>query len=95
LMAPKNGRSPADATRLAAFLVSTEGQALARERLTPPDRSPAAGHAFADQLLAQASVSPFLLSLQDTARRRHLIAEWRQAIAATQPSGAPTPTSTR
>ncbi len=80
LMVPKAARTPSMAARLAAFLVSDEARALARRDLAPPDQPHAIALARADELLAKASVTPLLLSLQDRARRGQLIHEWRQAI---------------
>ena len=80
LMVPKGARSPKDAVRLAAFLVSDEARTIARKDLSPPGASPAAAAAYADQLLAQANVTPVLLSLQDRSRRQHMITEWRAAV---------------
>ncbi|WP_343888464.1 ABC transporter substrate-binding protein [Sphingomonas oligophenolica] len=85
LMVPKGARAPSAAMRLAAFLVSDEARALARRALAPPGRPPAIALAASDALLAKASVTPLLLSLQDHARRRQLIQEWRQAIVSPVP----------
>jgi len=79
-MLPKGARTPSAALQLAAFLVSGEARELARKDLTPPGEAPSVAAAHADQLLGQASVTPLLLSLQDRARREHLIREWREAI---------------
>lgn len=89
LMAPKGARSPAMAARFAAFLVSGEARDIARRGLAPPGQPRAAAMAQADALLAKASVTPLLLSLQDTARRSQLIQEWRLAIVSpVQPMAA-------
>lgn len=80
LMVPNGARSPSLGARLAAFLVSDEARALARRDLMPPGQPTAIATARANDMLAKASVTPLLLSLQDQARRRHLIHEWRQAI---------------
>jgi iron(III) transport system substrate-binding protein len=80
LMVPKGARSPTAARQLAAFLVSEEARELARGNLAPPDQPNMLARARADELLAKASVTPLLLSLQDHARRAQLIREWRQAI---------------
>lgn len=85
MMAPKAARSPVMAARLAAFLVSDEARALARHDLAPPGQPQAIATAHADELLAKASVTPVLLSLQDRARREQLIGEWRQAIVRPAP----------
>jgi iron(III) transport system substrate-binding protein len=79
-MLSKSGRDPATALKLAQFLVSSEGRIIARRDLTPPGLPSSAATAQANQLLNQASVSPVLLSLQDKARRTHLVREWREAI---------------
>lgn len=83
LMSPRGARSPSAAARFAAFLVSDQARAIARRALAPPDLPPSAGLAQADELLAKASVSPVLLSLQDRARRDQLIQQWREAIVST------------
>lgn len=83
-MLPKHSRDPDTALKLAQFLVSEEARAIARQNLVPPGMSPALATAQADRLLAQASVTPLLLSLQDRARREHLIREWREAITPAQ-----------
>ncbi|HWW56300.1 MAG TPA: substrate-binding domain-containing protein [Sphingopyxis sp.] len=80
-MQPKRARDPDSALKLAQFLVSDEARGIARQNLVPPGMTPALAAAQADRLLAQASVTPLLLSLQDRARREHLIREWREAIA--------------
>jgi ABC-type Fe3+ transport system substrate-binding protein len=85
LMLPKGARTPSAATRLAAFLVSGEARAIARRDLAPPGQPQAVAAARADELLAKASVTPLLLSLQDHARRERLIHEWRQAIVSPTP----------
>jgi len=98
LMVPRGARAPNEAVRLATFLVSDEARDIARKDLSPPGASAAVAAAYADQLLAQATVSPVLLSLQDRSRRQHLIGEWRAAVhpasARTRPAhpaqGAPT-----
>jgi iron(III) transport system substrate-binding protein len=89
-MLPKRARDTDGALKLAQFLVSGEARNIARSALTPPGVPSAAGQARADQLLDQASVTPLLLSLQDKARRQHLIEEWRDAIdpAVTRPKRA-------
>lgn len=79
-MLPTRSRDPATALKLAQFLVSDGARNIARKDLAPPGVDPRAGAAQADQLLYQASVSPTLLSLQDRARRSHIIREWREAI---------------
>jgi len=79
-MVPRGARSPSSAARLAAFLVSDEARDIARKDLSPPGAPHAAATAYADQLLAQASVTPVLLSLQDRSRREHMISEWRAAL---------------
>ncbi|HVJ04006.1 MAG TPA: substrate-binding domain-containing protein [Sphingomonas sp.] len=81
LMVPRSARSPAAATSLAAFLVSDEARRIALHDLAPPDQPNGKAGPQAEQLLAQASVTPLLLSLQDRARRTRLIREWREAIA--------------
>lgn len=83
-MVPKGARSPNMAIELATFLVSAEARALARRHLTPPGQAHASASGRADELLAKASVSPLLLSLQDHARRGQLIREWRQAIVSSK-----------
>ena len=80
LMVPKGARTPSVARQLAAFLVSEEARGLARRNLAPPGQPKASAIARANELLGKASVTPLLLSLQDHARRAHLIHEWRQAI---------------
>lgn len=79
-MLPKRSRDPAVALKLGQFLVSDEARAIARRNLVPPGIPPSRAATQAGQLLAQASVTPLLLSLQDRARREHLIREWREAI---------------
>lgn len=79
-MVPKGARTPEMAMRLGTFLVSDEARALARRHLAPPGQLHAIAATRADELLAKASVTPLLLSLQDHARRAQLIREWRQAI---------------
>lgn len=79
-MLPKHARDQVTALKLAEFLVSDEVRAIARRNLVPPGVSSTLATAQADQLLAQASVTPLLLSLQDRARREHLVQEWREAI---------------
>jgi iron(III) transport system substrate-binding protein len=79
-MLPNRARDPESALRLAQFLVSDEARTIARKNLVPPGMMPEQAAAQADRLLAQASVTPLLLSLQDRARREHLIHEWREAI---------------
>lgn len=79
-MVPKRARDRAGALKLAEFLVSGEARGIARDDLAPPGMPKNAAVARASQLLQQASVTPVLLSLQDSARRRHLIREWREAI---------------
>jgi iron(III) transport system substrate-binding protein len=79
-MLPRRGRDPATALKLAEFLVSREARTIAQRDLAAPGLSPSAAAAQADQLLNQASVTPLLLSLQDRARRDHLVREWREAI---------------
>ncbi len=93
LMMPRAARSPASAQLLAAFLVSPEAREIALRDLAPPGEPAAAGRARARQLLAQASVTPLLLSLQDRARRAQLIHEWREAMKgpATATAGLPDP----
>ena len=81
LMVPKSARSPATAASLATFLVSDEARRIALHDLAPPDQPTGKAGPQAEQLLAQASVTPLLLSLQDRARRTQLIREWREAIA--------------
>lgn len=85
LMVPKGARTPSVATQFAAFLVSGEARALARRDLAPPGLLHAMAMTHADELLAKASVTPLLLSLQDHARRERLIHEWRQAIVSPTP----------
>lgn len=80
-MLPKHPRDPVTALKLAKFLVSSEARMIARRNLVPPGIPPSQAEAQADQLLSQASVTPLLLSLQDSARREHLIREWREAIS--------------
>lgn len=84
-MVPKGARTPSIAAQFAAFLVSGEARALARRDLATPGQPPAIAAALADELLAKASVTPVLLSLQDHARRSQLIHEWRQAIVSPTP----------
>ncbi|BBD97214.1 ABC transporter substrate-binding protein [Sphingobium amiense] len=79
-MVPVGARTPGTATKLAAFLVSDEARALARDGLVQPGQSRAIAMAHANALLDKAWVTPLLLSLQDHARRNRLISEWRQAI---------------
>jgi len=79
-MVPKRPRDPVTALKLAQFLVSDEARAIARRNLVPPGMESSRAIVRADQLLAQASVTPLLLSLQDRARREHLVREWREAI---------------
>jgi iron(III) transport system substrate-binding protein len=79
-MLPKDSRDPDTALKLAQFLVSHEARVIARRNLMPPRMSSHRAVVHADQLLAQASVTPLLLSLQDRARRAHLVSEWREAI---------------
>lgn len=79
-MLPKDSRDPGTALKLAQFLVSHEARVIARRNLMPPRMSSRRAVVHADQLLAQASVTPLLLSLQDRARRAHLVSEWREAI---------------
>lgn len=81
---PKGARTPKIAARLAAFLVSDEARALARSHLSPPGQPDAIAAVHADELIAKASVTPLLLSLQDYARRNQLIREWRQAIVSSR-----------
>lgn len=90
-MLPKHSRDPDTALKLAQFLVSGEARAIARRNLAPPRLSSHLAIAQADQLLAQASVTPLLLSLQDRARRAHLVREWREAIGPAR-SGLKRPT---
>ena len=86
LMVPKRARDPANALKMAQFLVSGEARNIARRDLAPPGVPLSAASAQADQLLDQAAVSPVLLSLQDKARRNHLVREWREAIGPFRPS---------
>jgi iron(III) transport system substrate-binding protein len=83
LMVPRGARRQTMAVQFATFLVSDEARQLARLDLAPPGQPEAVAMAHADDLLAKASVTPLLLSLQDRARRNHLIREWRQAIVRT------------
>jgi iron(III) transport system substrate-binding protein len=78
-MLPNGARDPATGIKLARFLVSGEARDIARRKLAPPGLPTSSATARADQFLAQASVSPILLSLQDKARREHLVREWREA----------------
>ena len=93
-MLPKRPRDPDRALKLAQFLVSDEARAIAGHNLVPPGMSPKLAAAQADRLLAQASVTPLLLSLQDRARREHLIREWREAISPVRPEGGNSVTRT-
>lgn len=79
-MLPRYSRDSDTAIELAQFLVSDEARAIARRNLVPPGIPPRQATIQADQLLAQASVTPLLLSLQDRARREHVVREWREAI---------------
>lgn len=79
-MLPKRPRDPTTALKFAQFLVSPEAREIARRNLVPPGAVSSQAAVQADQLLAQASVTPLLLNLQDRARREHLIREWREAI---------------
>lgn len=90
-MVPKAARSPATATALAAFLVSNEARQIAIHDLAPPDGPTGKAGLQAEQLLAQASVTPVLLSLQDRARREQIIREWREAIARSATAAEPMP----
>lgn len=90
LMMPKGARSSPLAERMAAFLVSDEAREIARQNLAQPGVPRAVARTLADRLLGEASVTPLLLSLQDSARRRQLIQEWRQAIlGSAPPTGQP------
>ncbi len=80
LMVPKGARTPSTSLRFAEFMVSGDARDIARRGLAPPDEPQAMAEAHADALLAKATVTPVLLSLQDHARRDRLIHEWRQAI---------------
>ena len=93
LMVPKGARAPSLAEEFAAFLVSEEARALARQVLAPPNQPQALARSFADQLLSKASVTPVLLSLQDYARREQLIREWRQAMVSFAPQNDATQTA--
>lgn len=85
MMVPKGARSRSAAARFAAFLVSAEARDIARRDLAPPGQPQGIAREQADELLAKASVTPLLLSLQDNARRGRLIQEWRQAVVRSKP----------
>jgi iron(III) transport system substrate-binding protein len=91
VMIPRGSTNSGLAAEFIRFLTSPEGRGLARAQLMKPGAATRRSGVVADRLLAQASVSPLLLTLQDQARRRRMIREWLQAIrpgAIAKPTGS-------
>ena len=82
VMINRYSRNYRDAAAFIKFLVSTEGEHLAKDGITPPAGSIAHGKILQPRVSSYASVGPNLLALTDQARRARFINEWNQAIMA-------------